>query len=154
MRTCFFQSCGHCIRVAVKQQRSHGSNRIQSHAGRSTGSKNAVGQFFPQPGVRSFAPNLIKLTESLSNLPASGSVSGHHSFNCNGFWIALHGSLSILGFYERVGKLVNDMVHSIRVEWAPPWSAAAWRRFVIDDDDREQSGARPPHSREALEPRH
>src|SRR5215216_5081212 len=30
----------------------------------------------------------------------------------------------------------------------PPWSAAAWRRFDIEGRDREQSGARPPHSRE------
>src|SRR5262249_31355308 len=77
MSTCFLQSRGHGIRVAIKQQRPHGINRIQSHAGRSTGSENAVGQLLPKSGVRSFAPNLIKLAEPLSNLPASCSVSGH-----------------------------------------------------------------------------
>src|SRR6185369_7225643 len=109
MRTCFLQSAGHGIRVAIKQQGPHGVNRIQSHAGRSTGSENAVGQLFPEPGVRSFAPNLVKLTKPFPNLPAACSVSGHNSFNFDGFLIALHCSLSILGFYERAGKLVNDM---------------------------------------------
>ena len=109
MCTGFLQSGRHRIRVAIKQQRPHGVNRIQSHASRSTGSENAIGQLFPKPGVRSFAPNFIKLTEPLSNLFASRSVSGHHSFNCDGFLIALHCSLSIRRFYERAGNIVNDL---------------------------------------------
>jgi hypothetical protein len=76
MRAGFLQSIGHRIRVAFKQQRSHGINRIQSHASRSAGSENAVGKFFPKPGVRSFAPNFFKLTEPFPNLFASRSVSG------------------------------------------------------------------------------
>src|SRR5215216_4082456 len=34
---------------------------------------------------------------------------------------------------------------------APPWSAAAWRRFHVNSarSARDQSGARPPHSKEA-----
>jgi hypothetical protein len=36
-------------------------------------------------------------------------VSGHHSFNCDGFLIALHGSLSTPRFYERVGNIVNEL---------------------------------------------
>jgi len=36
-----------------------------------------------------------------------------------------------------------------QIDGASPWSAAAWRRFGIDQVLREQSGARTPHSREA-----
>jgi hypothetical protein len=117
MRTCFLQSVGHGIRVAIKQQRSHGVNRIQSHASRSTGSENAIGQLFPEPGVGPFAPNRLKLTKPFPNLLAACSVSGHHSFNCDGFLIALHCSLSILGFYERAGKLVNDMFSQVVMQF-------------------------------------
>src|SRR6185295_483545 len=65
-------------------------------------------QLFPKPCVGSFAPNFFKLTEPLSNLFASCSVSGYDSFNCNGFLITLHCSLSIPRFYERVRSVVND----------------------------------------------
>ena len=109
MRTGFLQSGGHRFRVAIKQQRSHGVNRIESHASRGAGSENTVGQFFPKPGVRSPAPNVVKLTEPLPNLLAPRSVSGHHSFNCDGFLIALHCSLSIRRFYERAGNIVNEL---------------------------------------------
>ncbi len=36
-------------------------------------------------------------------------MSGHHSFNCDGFLIALHCSLSIRRFYERAGNIVNEI---------------------------------------------
>ena len=104
----FLQGRCHGIRIAVEQQRSHGVNRIQAHASRGAGSEDAIGQLFPKPGVGSFAPNFFKLTEPLSNLFASCSVSGYDSFNCNGFLITLHCSLSIPRFYERVRSIVND----------------------------------------------
>jgi len=36
-------------------------------------------------------------------------VSGQHSFNCDGFLVALHCSLSTPRFYERAGNIVNDL---------------------------------------------
>ena len=48
--------------------------------------------------------------EPLPDLPATRSVSGHHSFNCNGFLVALHCSLSIPRFYECAGNIVNDVL--------------------------------------------
>src|SRR5262249_2859940 len=63
----------------------------------------------PKPRVGSFAPNLFKLTEPFANLLASRPVSSNHSFNCDGFLIALHGSLSMTRFYERLRKLVNEL---------------------------------------------
>ena len=106
------QSDRHRIGVAIKKQRSHGVNRTQSHASGSSGSENAVGQLFPKACVRSFTPNFFKLTEPLPNFFTSCSVSGHHSFNCDGFLITLHCSLSIARFYERAGNIVNDLGHS------------------------------------------
>jgi len=37
-------------------------------------------------------------------------VSGDYAFNCDGFSIALHCSLSIQRFYERAGNIVNDII--------------------------------------------
>ena len=100
MRAGRLQSDRHRVGFTVEQQRPHSIYSAESHASRSTGSENAIGQFLPKPCIRSVAPNLLKLPEPLPNLFASRSVSGHHSFNCNGFWIALHSSLSIPRFYE------------------------------------------------------
>jgi len=36
-------------------------------------------------------------------------VSGDYAFNCDGFLIALHCSLSIQRFYEPAGNIVNDI---------------------------------------------
>ena len=36
-------------------------------------------------------------------------------------------------------------------EVAPPWSAATWRRFQIDNGGSGESGARPPHSKEVFD---
>src|SRR5829696_3030735 len=77
----FLQSDRHRIGVTIKKQRPHGVNRIQSHASRSSGSEDTVGQLFPKPGVRSLSPNFFKLTEPLPNFFTSCSVSGHHFFN-------------------------------------------------------------------------
>src|SRR5688500_2364393 len=121
------QSDRHRIGVAIKKQRSHGVNGIQSHASGSTGSENAVGQLFPKACVRSFTPNFFKLTEPLPNFFTSCSVSGHHSFNCDGFLITLHCSLSTARFYERAGNIVNDMVMRVchrcldLCRGGPPW---------------------------------
>src|SRR5687768_4489342 len=98
----------HGIRVTMEQQRSDGGNSTQSHTSRGAGREDAIGQLFPKPCVGSFAPNFFKLTEPLSNLFASCSVSGYDSFNCNGFLITLHCSLSISRFYERVRSVVNE----------------------------------------------
>src|SRR5688500_4747880 len=106
----FFQRLRHRIRVTIEQQWSHGSDSTQAHPSRCARSEDAIGQLFPKPGVGSFAPNVFKLTEPLSNLFASCSVSGYDSFNCNGFLITLHCSLSIPRFYERVRSVVNDKV--------------------------------------------
>ena len=65
----------------------------------------------------------MKLTEPLSNLFASCSVSGNYSFNCDGFLIALHCSLSIRRFYEPAGNIVNDMLAAkfwYDGQWAAP----------------------------------
>ena len=110
MSTGFLQRRRHRIRVTIQQQRSHGGNSTQTHPSRRSGSENAIGQLFPKPCVGSFAPNFFKLTEPLSNLFASCSVSGYDSFNCNGFLITLHCSLSTPRFYERVRSIVNDKV--------------------------------------------
>ena len=37
-------------------------------------------------------------------------MSGDYAFNCDGFSIALHCSLSIQRFYERAGNIVNDII--------------------------------------------
>ncbi len=97
-------------RVAVKQQRPNRVNRIQSHARGGACSEDAVGQFFPEPSVRAFSPNFLKLTKPLANLFASRSVSGHHSFNCDGFLVALHCSLSMWRFYEPAGSMSTTSV--------------------------------------------
>ena len=109
MRAGLFQSRSHRIGVAIKKQWPHSVDRIEAHTSRSAGRKNAVSQFFPKPRVRASAPNFFKLTEPFSNLSTSCSVSGNHSFNCDGFLIALHCSLSTARFYERAGNIVNDM---------------------------------------------
>src|ERR1041384_824345 len=109
----FLQRSGHRIRVTIQQQWSDGGNSTQSHASRSAGSEDAIGQLFPKPCVGSFAPNFFKLTEPLLNLFASCSVSGYDSFNCNGFLITLHCSLSIPRFYECVRSVVNDKLPQI-----------------------------------------
>ena len=36
-------------------------------------------------------------------------MSGDYAFNCDGFLVALHCSLSIQRFYEPAGNIVNDM---------------------------------------------
>ncbi len=108
MRAGLLQRRRHCFGFAIEQQRAHRVNGIKTHARRRAGSEDAVHQFFPKPRVRSFAPNFFKLTESFTNLFASCSVSGNHSFNCDGFLIALHCSLSIRRFYERAGNIVNE----------------------------------------------
>ncbi len=108
MRSRLLQRCCHRVRIAGEQQRSHCIDRIQSHASRSTGSEDAIGQLFPESRVGTFAPNLFKITQPLPNLFASCSVGGHHSFNCDGFLIALHGSLSTARFYEPAGIIVNE----------------------------------------------
>jgi hypothetical protein len=104
------QSDGHRLGFAIEQQRSYSVNSSESHASRSTGSENAIGQFFPKPRIGSVTPNFLKLTEPLPNFFASRSVSGHHSFNCNGFLIALHCSLSTPRFYEPAGNIVNKLL--------------------------------------------
>jgi len=53
-------------------------------------------------------PYFLKLTKPLSDLFAPRPVSGNHSFNCDGFLIALHCSLSIARFYEPAGIIVNE----------------------------------------------
>ena len=113
MRAGFLQRRRHRIRVTLEQQWSHSGNSTQAHASRGAGSENAIGQLFPKPRVGSFAPNFFKLTEPLANLFASCSVSGYHSFNCNGFLITLHCSLSTPRFYERVRSIVNDKASCI-----------------------------------------
>ena len=135
----FLQRGGHRIRVAIEQQRSHGGNSTQTHASRGAGSEDAIGQLFPKPCVGSFAPNFFKLTEPLSNLFASCSMSGYDSFNCNGFLITLHCSLSIPRFYERARSVVNDKAiriyqyKSVAASCYHAWSAAPpGRRILIE----------------------
>lgn len=110
MRTGLLQGFRHRFRRTVQQERSNRVNRIESHSSRSAGSENAISEFFPKPGVGSFTPNLLKLTEPLSYLFTPRPVSGNHSFNCDGFLIALHCSLSTRRFYERVGNIVNELL--------------------------------------------
>src|SRR5690348_12648007 len=110
MRAGFLQCLRHRLWRAVEQQRANSVDGIETHSSRSAGGENAVSEFFPKPGVRSFTPNFLKLTEPFSNLFASRPVSGNHSFDCDGFLIALHCSLSMGRFYERAGNIVNDML--------------------------------------------
>ena len=110
MRAGLFQSLGHLFMLAVDQERSNCFNRTIAHSGGRPGSENAVSEFFPKPGIRSFTPNFLKLAEPFSNLLAPRPVSGNHSFNCDGFLIALHCSLSMRRFYEPAGNIVNEML--------------------------------------------
>ena len=110
MRAGFLQRLRHRLWRPVEQQQPNRVNGIESHASRSAGGENAVSEFFPKPGVRSFTPNFLKLTEPFSNLFASRPVSGNHSFDCDGFLIALHCSLSMARFYEPAGNIVNEML--------------------------------------------
>jgi hypothetical protein len=104
----FLQCRGHRLGFAIEQQRPHSVNSAESHASRGTGSENAIRQFLPKPRIGSTAPNFLELTEPLPNFLTPRFVSGHHSFNCDGFLIALHGSLSTPRFYEPAGIIVND----------------------------------------------
>src|SRR5262245_2156371 len=102
MCTSFLQGPRHLNGVSIEQQRSNCSNRIKTHPSRCTGSENAKHQLFEKSRVSSFTPNVVKLTEPFSYLFPSSSMSRNYSFDCDGFLFALHFSLSITGFYERL----------------------------------------------------
>ena len=72
------------------------------------------------------------------------------------YWMIV-GAFKVFGVSEwsaRLGPAICGLLTVIavwfvarEVDGAPIWSAAAWRRFGIDLELREQSGARPPHSK-------
>jgi 4-amino-4-deoxy-L-arabinose transferase-like glycosyltransferase len=75
------------------------------------------------------------------------------------YWMIV-ASFKVFGVSEwsaRLGPAVCGLLTIVAVwcvgrgvDGAPPWSAAAWHRFGPDPALREQSGARPPHSKAFL----